>query len=57
VVFEILAAVVFKMRGFVDMTVLHVVHIVGYGWDHADAVSQVSSGGDEAGAKHSHSDP
>jgi hypothetical protein len=32
VVLEIMAAVVFKMRGIMDLTLLHVVHIVGYGW-------------------------
>lgn len=31
-VFEIIAAIVFKMRGIVDFTVLHLLHIAGYGW-------------------------
>jgi hypothetical protein len=29
---EIMAAVVFKMRGLADFTVLHMVQIVGFGW-------------------------
>ena len=32
IVFTILAAVVFKMRGFVELTALHVVYIAGLGW-------------------------
>jgi hypothetical protein len=32
VVFEIMAAIVFRMRGIVDFTVLHLLHIAGYGW-------------------------
>lgn len=32
VVFTVLAAVVFKMRGFVEFTALHVLYIVGFGW-------------------------
>jgi hypothetical protein len=29
---EILAAIVFKMRGLGDFTVLHLIQIVGFGW-------------------------
>lgn len=32
IVFTILAAAVFKMRGFVEFTVLHVLYITGFGW-------------------------
>ena len=32
VVLTILAAVVFKMRGFFEMTTLHLVYIVSFGW-------------------------
>jgi hypothetical protein len=32
VVLTILAAVVFKMRGFVEFTVLHVLYVVALGW-------------------------
>lgn len=32
IVFTILAAVVFKMRGFVEFTALHVFYVVGFGW-------------------------
>ncbi len=32
VALEIMAAVVFKMRGLVDFTALHVLQIVGFGW-------------------------
>lgn len=32
VLFEVLAAVVIKMRGFVELTVLHVLYVFGYGW-------------------------
>ncbi len=32
VALEILAAVVFKMRGLADFTALHILHIVGFGW-------------------------
>lgn len=31
-VLEVMGAVVFKMRGFVDLTLLHLVHIAGFGW-------------------------
>lgn len=29
---EVLAAMVFRMRGLVDFTVLHLAYIAGYGW-------------------------
>jgi hypothetical protein len=32
IVFTILAAAVFKMRGFVEFTTLHVFYVVGFGW-------------------------
>ena len=32
VIFTILAAVVFKMRGFIELLVLHVIYILGFGW-------------------------
>jgi len=32
VALEIMAAVVFKMRGLADFTALHIVQIVGFGW-------------------------
>jgi magnesium-transporting ATPase (P-type) len=32
IVLSILAAVVFKMRGFVELTLLHIVYIAGFGW-------------------------
>jgi len=32
IVFTVLAAVVFKMRGFVELTVLHVLYVAGFGW-------------------------
>jgi hypothetical protein len=32
IVLTILAAVVFKMRGFVEFTALHVVYIAALGW-------------------------
>ena len=32
VVFTVLAAVVFKMRGFIEFTALHVFYVVGFGW-------------------------
>ena len=32
VVLSIMAAVVFKMRGFTEFTVLHVVYVIGLGW-------------------------
>lgn len=32
VVLTILAAVVFKMRGFVELTVLHLFYVAGFGW-------------------------
>ena len=32
VVLEIMAGVVFKMRGLADFTALHIVQIVGFGW-------------------------
>ena len=32
IIFTILAAIVFKMRGFVEFTVLHVLYITGFGW-------------------------
>lgn len=31
-VLTVLAAVVFKMRGFVEMTTLHLLYIAGFGW-------------------------
>ena len=32
IVFTVLAALVFKMRGFVEFTVLHVLYVAGFGW-------------------------
>jgi hypothetical protein len=32
VVFTAMAAVVFKMRGFVELTALHVLYVAGFGW-------------------------
>jgi hypothetical protein len=32
IVFEIMGAAVFKMRGLADLTLLHILHIAGYGW-------------------------
>jgi hypothetical protein len=32
VVFTVLAAVVFKMKGFVELIVLHLVYAAGFGW-------------------------
>lgn len=32
IVFTILAAVVFKMRGFFEMTILHLLYIASFGW-------------------------
>lgn len=32
IVFTILAAAVFKMRGFVEFTALHVFYVAGFGW-------------------------
>jgi hypothetical protein len=32
IVFTVLAALVFKMRGFVELTALHVLYIAGFGW-------------------------
>lgn len=32
VLLEIMAAIVFKMRGLLDLTVLHILFIVSYGW-------------------------
>ena len=32
VLFTVLAALVFKMRGFVEFTALHVLYIAGFGW-------------------------
>ena len=32
VVLSILAAVVFKMRGFVELSALHVLYVAGFGW-------------------------
>ena len=32
IVLSILAAVVFKMRGFVELTTLHLLYIAGFGW-------------------------
>lgn len=32
VVFTVLAAAVFKMRGFIEFTALHVFYVVGFGW-------------------------
>jgi hypothetical protein len=32
VALEIMAAMVFKMRGLVDFTALHMLHLVGFGW-------------------------
>ena len=32
IVFTILAALVFKMRGFVEFTALHIFYVAGFGW-------------------------
>jgi hypothetical protein len=32
IVFEILGAVIFKTRALADLTLLHILHIAGYGW-------------------------
>jgi hypothetical protein len=32
IVFTILAALVFKMKGFVEFTALHVFYVAGFGW-------------------------
>lgn len=32
VVLSIMAALVFKMRGFVELTALHVLYVAGFGW-------------------------
>ena len=32
VLFTMLAAVVFKMRGFVELTALHILYAAGFGW-------------------------
>jgi hypothetical protein len=32
VALEVMAAVVFKMRGLADFTILHTVQVVGFGW-------------------------
>ncbi len=32
VALTILAAVVFKMRGFVELTALHILYVAGFGW-------------------------
>jgi hypothetical protein len=32
IVLTILAAVVFKMRGFFEMTALHIMYVAGFGW-------------------------
>jgi hypothetical protein len=32
VVLELLGAVIFKLRGLADLTVLHILHITAYGW-------------------------
>jgi len=32
IVLTVLAAVVFKMRGFVELTALHVLYVAGFGW-------------------------
>jgi hypothetical protein len=32
VVLQIMAAVVFKLRGFIDFGLLHLLHIAGFGW-------------------------
>ncbi len=32
VLFTIMVAVVFKMRGFVEFTTLHILYIAGFGW-------------------------
>lgn len=32
IVFTILAAAVFKMRGFIELTALHVFYVAGFGW-------------------------
>ncbi|HEU0296147.1 MAG TPA: hypothetical protein VFR47_25655 [Anaerolineales bacterium] len=32
IVFTVLAAAVFKMRGFVEFTILHLLYVGGFGW-------------------------
>jgi hypothetical protein len=32
IVFTVLAALVFKMRGFIELTALHVLYVTGFGW-------------------------
>jgi len=32
IVLTVLAAVVFRMRGFVELTALHVLYVAGFGW-------------------------
>jgi cytochrome c biogenesis factor len=32
IVFTVLAAVIFKMRGFVEFTALHIFYVAGFGW-------------------------
>jgi len=32
VILSVLAAVVFKLRGFVEFTVLHILYVAGFGW-------------------------
>lgn len=32
IVFTILAAVVFKMRGLIEFTALHILYVAGFGW-------------------------
>ncbi len=32
IVLSIMAAVVFKMRGFVELTALHILYVAGFGW-------------------------
>jgi hypothetical protein len=32
IVFTLLAALVFRMRGFVEFTVLHILYVAGFGW-------------------------
>lgn len=32
IVFTVLAAIVFKMRGFAELTALHVLYVAGLGW-------------------------
>jgi hypothetical protein len=32
IVFTILAALVFKMRGFIEFTTLHAIYVAGFGW-------------------------